>query len=62
VGAEVVLDASVVTFAPGEIKRQYFDFSIGNNLPARRLPPGTYSVVGAYGSNRSIATSVTIGP
>jgi hypothetical protein len=62
VGAEVVLDASAVTFAPGETKRQYFDFSIGNNLPARMLPPGSYTVVGAYGSHRSTATSVSVGP
>jgi hypothetical protein len=62
VGAQVVLDASAVTFAPGETKRQYFDFSIGNNLPARMLPPGSYSVVGAYGSHRSDATSVSVGP
>jgi hypothetical protein len=62
VGAEVVLDVSTVTFAPGEVKRQVFDFSIGNDLPARRLPPGTYTVVGAYGSHRSAATAVTVGP
>ena len=62
VGAEVALDPSVVTFAPGEVKRQLFDFSIGNDLPARRLPPGTYSVVGAYGSHRTDATAVTVGP
>jgi hypothetical protein len=62
VGAEVVLDPSAVTFAAGETKRQYFDFSIGNNLPARMLPPGAYTVVGAYGSHRSDATSVTVGP
>lgn len=62
VGAEVVLDASAVTFAAGEVKRQVFDFAIGNNLPARRLPPGDYTVVGAYGSHRSDATAVTVGP
>jgi hypothetical protein len=62
VGAQVVLDASAVTFAPGETKRQYFDFAIGNDLPARRLPPGAYTVVGAYGSHRSDATAVTVGP
>jgi hypothetical protein len=62
VGGEVVLDASSVTFAPGETKRQLFDFSIGNDLPSRQLPPGAYTVVGAYGSHRTNATSVTVGP
>lgn len=62
VGAQVALDPSTITFAPGEVKRQFFDFAIGNNLPARRLPPGAYSVVGAYGSHRSSATAVTVGP
>jgi hypothetical protein len=62
VGAEVVLDASAVTFAPGEVKRQLFDFSIGNDLPARQLPPGAYTVVGAYGSHRTGATPLTVGP
>lgn len=62
VGAEVALDPSVVTFAPGEVKRRYFDFAIGNDLPGRRLPPGTYTVVGAYGSHRSDAAAVTVGP
>jgi hypothetical protein len=62
VGARIVLDASSVAFAPGEAKRQYFDFAIGNDLPARRLPPGEYTVVGAYGSHRSDATAVTVGP
>jgi hypothetical protein len=62
VGGEIVLDASAVTFAPGETKRQLFDFAIGNDLPSRRLPPGAYTVVGAYGSHRTSATSLTIGP
>jgi hypothetical protein len=62
VGAQVALDASAVTFAPGEVKRQLFDFSIGNDLPARRLPPGAYTVVGAYGSHRSGSMPMTVGP
>lgn len=62
VGAELVLDPSAVTFAPHEVKRQLFDFSIGNDLAARRLPPGSYTVVGAYGSHRSGTMPVTVGP
>jgi hypothetical protein len=60
--SRIVLDASSVTFAPGETKRQVFDFSIGNPLAPRWLPPGTYTVLGAYGSHWTAPTSVTVGP
>jgi hypothetical protein len=62
IGSEIVLDPSAVTFAPGETKRQVFDFSIGTDIPAGRLPPGVYDVVGGYGANRTPSTSVTVGP
>lgn len=62
IGSEIVLDPSAVTFAPGETKRQVFDFSIGNDVSAGRLPPGAYTVVGGYGSNRTPPTSVNVGP
>lgn len=62
IGSEIVLDPSAVTFGPGETKRQVFDFSIGNDIPAGRLPPGAYDVVGGYGSNRTPSTSVSVGP
>jgi hypothetical protein len=62
IGTELVLDPSTVTFAAGETKRQLFDFSIGNNLPARRLPPGTYTIMGAYGSHWTAAAPVVVGP
>ena len=62
IGSEIVLDPSAVTFGPGETKRQIFDFSIGNDISAGRLPPGIYDVVGGYGSNRTPSTSVTVGP
>ena len=62
IGSEIVLDPSAVTFGPGETKRQVFDFSIGNDISAGRLPPGTYTVVGGYGSNRAPALSIDVGP
>lgn len=62
IGSEIVLDPSAVTFGPGETKRQVFDFSIGNDISAGRLPPGDYTVVGGYGSNRTPPTSVVVGP
>lgn len=62
IGSEIVLDPSAVTFGPGETKRQVFDFSIGNDIPSGRLPPGVYDVVGGYGSKRTTSTSVSVGP
>jgi hypothetical protein len=46
-GATGVIDASTVTFKPGETKRQVYDFSIGNSFPQRRLPAGVYTVADA---------------
>jgi hypothetical protein len=60
--ATAVLDASTVTFKPGETKRQVFDFSIGNSYPQRRLPAGVYTVSGAYGSHFTVPVTVTVGP
>ena len=61
-GAKEVLDASTVTFAAGETKHQVFDFSIGTDLLARKLPPGAYTVRTAYGANFTAPVPVTVGP
>ncbi len=60
--SELVLDASSITFGPGETKRQVFDFSIGSVLPSRQLPPGVYTMMGAYGAHWSGTASVAVGP
>jgi hypothetical protein len=62
VGNEIVLDASTVTFAAGETKRQVFDFSIGSSFAPRRVPPGAYTVRGAYGVQFTLPVALTVGP
>ena len=61
VGNEIVLDASSVTFAAGETKRQVFDFTIGSTLAQRRVPPGTYMLRGGYGVQFTPSMPLTIG-
>jgi hypothetical protein len=46
-----VLDASETLFAPGEIKRQAFDFHVGDDAATGGLPVGDVFVVGAFGSH-----------
>lgn len=48
-----VLDSSSWTFAAGETKQQLFDFASEGNFSAHELPPGQYTVRGAYGGNWS---------
>jgi hypothetical protein len=62
VGNEIVMDASSVTFAAGETKRQVFDFSIGASLGQRRVPPGTYTLRGGYGVQFTLPTVLTVAP
>lgn len=58
---DVELDPSVTIFSPGETKRRVFDFSIGNDLASRALPPGTYTVVrGAYGDHWAIHAPIVV--
>ncbi len=45
----LALDSGVFRFAPGETKRQVFDFEIGDAGLPQQLSPGVYSVGGAYG-------------
>lgn len=44
-------DATEVLFAPGETKRQVFDFHVGDDVAAGGLPVGDVRVVGAFGSH-----------
>lgn len=46
-----VMDASEVLFAPGETKRQVFDFHVGDDATTGGLPVGDARVVGAFGSH-----------
>jgi hypothetical protein len=61
-GSEIVLDPSAVRFGPGETKRQLFDFSIGGGVAGRQLTPGTYTVLGAYGTHWSGPATLAVGP
>jgi hypothetical protein len=61
-GGEIRLDPSEWIFAPGETKKQVFDFSIGNDLIANKLPPGNYTAWGGYSGYRSTASSFVLGP
>jgi len=47
----LVMDPAVTVFAPGETKRQVFDLQIGSDFTSLTLPPGGYTVRGAYGNN-----------
>ena len=48
-GGILWLDPEVVSFAPGEVKRQVFDFPIASpGVPGLRLVPGRYTFTGAY--------------
>lgn len=55
-------DPSGNTFAPFEVKRQLFDFRIGNDPLARAVPPGTYTVSGSFVTHNDTLTPVLIGP
>jgi len=54
------IDASTVRFAPGETKRQVFDFHIGNDIPSGALPLGTWSVGGGLGLRNWVYDTVTL--
>jgi hypothetical protein len=61
-GTEVESDSSQIIFAPGEEKRQVFDFRIGDSKFLRQLQAGTYTVVGAYAHHSTGPLSVVVGP
>lgn len=60
--AEIRLDASEWIFAPGETKKQVFDFRIGDDLFAHKLPPGSYLARGGYSDYWSAYRAFIIGP
>ena len=59
---ETRLDPSEWIFAPGETKKQVFDFAIGNDLRAQKLPPGNYLARGGYSDYWSTYSTFVIGP
>ena len=61
-GGEIGFDPSERIFAPGETKKQVFDFAIGNDLFAHKLPPGNYIARGGYSDYHSADSSFVIGP
>ena len=56
------LDSSAVYFAPRESKKQVFDFTIGADVFARKLPPGSYFLRASYGDHAVILDPLLIGP
>jgi hypothetical protein len=61
-GGEIRFDPSEWIFAPGETKKQVFDFAIGNDLFAQKLPPGNYIARGGYSDYMSTYSTFVIGP
>jgi hypothetical protein len=61
-GGEIGFDPSERIFAPGETKKQVFDFAIGNDLFAHQLPPGDYIARGGYSNWWSTDSTFVIGP
>ena len=59
---EVALDPSEMIFAPGETKRQVFDFAIGDSPFANQLLSGNYIVRGGYSDYWSTYSPFVIGP
>ena len=59
---EGLFDLSEWIFAPGETKKHVFDFAIGNDLRASRLPPGNYLARGGYSDYWAAYSSFVIGP
>lgn len=55
-------DLSSNTFSPFEVKRQLFDFRIGNDPVGRAPPPGAYMVSGSFAGHSETLRTVLIGP
>lgn len=58
---EIAFDPSERIFAPGELKKQVFDFRVGDD-PFTQLSPGSYIVRGGYSDYWSSDSSFVIGP
>jgi hypothetical protein len=57
-----LIDSSAVYFRPLESKKQLFDFSIGADPPARKLPAGSYTLRGSYSDHSVFLYPLLIGP
>jgi hypothetical protein len=62
VGGELTLDPGMPIFRAGQMKRQVFDFRIGNDLFSRALPAGTYTLKGSFGGNSVSHAPIVVGP
>jgi len=60
--SDVALDPSERIFAPGETKRQVFDFAIGDSPFGNQLLPGSYVVRGGFSDYWSADSTFVIGP
>jgi hypothetical protein len=60
--SDVALDPSERIFAPGETKRQVFDFAIGDSPFGNQLLPGNYVVRGGFSDYWSADSTFVIGP
>jgi hypothetical protein len=60
-GAESAFDPSERIFAPGETKKQVFDFRIGDDPFGHQLQPGNYTVRGGFSDYWSSYSSFVIG-
>jgi hypothetical protein len=61
-GSDVALDPSERIFAPGETKKQVFDFAIGDSPFGNQLLAGNYTVRGGFSDYWSVDSSFVIGP
>jgi hypothetical protein len=60
--SDVALDPSERIFAPGETKRQVYDFAIGDSPFGNQLLPGNYTVRGGFSDYWSADSTFVIGP
>ena len=60
--SDVALDPSERIFAPGETKRQVFDFAIGDSPFGNQLLAGNYTVRGGFSDYWSADSTFVIGP
>lgn len=61
-GGNVALDPSERIFAPGETKKQVFDFRIGDSPFGNQLQSGNYTIRGGYSDYWSADSAFVIGP
>lgn len=61
-GGEIAVDPSERIFAPGESKKQVFDFRIGDDAFGQQFPAGNYIVRGGYSDYLSGDSTLVLGP